>query len=100
MTLGPLGFRHDVDTTAGHRANKAFIAEHANGFLDSAASDAIFLLQRSAARQRLARPDLPGQDYLPQDARQLEINRLVRVVVKGHMITLGTCPAPCLAGEP
>jgi antitoxin (DNA-binding transcriptional repressor) of toxin-antitoxin stability system len=86
---------HDIHTAAWHRPHKAFITEHLNGLLSGAFRDPEFLNECLAARQRLARPYLPGHDPLPEHIRQLDVNR--HASREGSMSELAIEDTPAVA---
>jgi len=77
-------------TAPNPRPDQALIPQHRQCPLGRALCDAVLL------REALDRWDAPRQlaslDLAAQDGCELEVQRLFRVMINGHMITLGN---PC-----
>lgn len=77
--------RHDVDATADHGADQAFVSEHLDRLLNGAACYLVLLCQTIDRRQGTARRKLAALDLTSQDGGKLQVDRHIPFVINRHM---------------
>jgi hypothetical protein len=81
----PLILGNDVDATADHGSDQAFVPEHLDGLLDASARYPVLLRKTVDRRKRTPRRYLPAFDLPAQDFGELPVNRHVSIVIDRHM---------------